>query len=77
MTKLKVYDKMAAIKPEIRDILWAYKRTDDLGKAVDKMGELLNDVWNCAMEEAGKAAQNKDDYYSSSYYTEAIKKLKL
>lgn len=75
MTKLKVYDKMAAIKPEIRDILWAYKRTDDLGKAVDKMGELLNDVWNCAMEDAALTAEKYEAYMIA--YEIRTRKIKL
>ena len=40
---------MIAVKPEIRDILWAYERDHDLGKAVDKLEEVLGDVWNYAI----------------------------
>ena len=40
---------MVAVKPEIRDILWAYKRDNDLGKAIDKLEEVLGDVWNYAI----------------------------
>ena len=47
---------MVAVKPEIRDILWAYKRDNDLGKAVDKMEEVLGDVWNYAI------LSHKSDY---------------
>lgn len=68
---------MVSVKPQIRDVLWAYERKGNLGECVDKMGELLDDVWNYALEQAVRAVQDKGDYYSSSYYTEAIKKLKL
>ena len=47
-----IYEEMCAIKPEVRDVLWAYKRDHNIGKAVDKMEVILTDVWNAAIEDA-------------------------
>lgn len=56
----KIYNKMVSVKPQIRDVLWAYERKGNLGECVDKMGELLDDVWNYALEQAAKEIDKYD-----------------
>lgn len=53
----EIYSKMCIVKPDIRDILWAYERDRDLGKAVNNMGEILDHVWNYAIEQAIQIVQ--------------------
>jgi len=48
---------MCTIKPDIRDILWAYERDSDLGKTVNNMGEILEHFWNVAIEDAAKIVE--------------------
>ena len=45
---IKFEDRLTTIKPAIREILWAYKKDKDLGKAVDRFSELLEDIWDLA-----------------------------
>jgi hypothetical protein len=58
----EIYSKMCTIKPDIRDILWAYERDHDLGKAVNKMGEVLDNVWNYAIEQAADCVESPNNY---------------
>ena len=37
-----IYKRYASIQPEIRDILWAYKRTENLQEAIDAIGYILD-----------------------------------
>jgi hypothetical protein len=38
--------------------------------------EIANDIWNEAIEAAAQAADGEGDYNPSSYYVDAIRKLK-
>jgi hypothetical protein len=55
----KVYEKRISIKPCVREILWAYKRDNDLKNAVDKIGELLDEVWDLAVRETVGKGEDK------------------
>jgi hypothetical protein len=54
MTKTLVYSKMCTVKPDVRDILWAYERDHNLDKAVSYMAEVLDRVWNYAIYDSTK-----------------------
>lgn len=45
----KTFKLMAGMKPQVRDILWAYERNKDMKKAVDDMEELFDQVWRIAI----------------------------
>jgi len=42
-----------------------------------KLAEIVQMTWNTALEEAAKAATDEGDYNPSSYYVDAIRKLKI